>query len=185
MTESSGADGTHWVPKSSGGRDLWFLLGSSLALYLVALASIIWMEGPQRWWVAGVCFTAGVLLEGLFLRREGRKRELGLFVLGVAALSLGLMGAAANVQWLVTVGMGGFLVSFSLRMLLWIDKETPVSRRWTIYLRAFSFPVLGIGGLTETEWLLWTGAVGLGLSVLLPIAVDIATAVRARLRVKQ
>jgi hypothetical protein len=113
------------------------------------------------------------------MRRQGRATQLALFAVGLVFLILYLIGAVTDVRWLMFLGFAGFLSIFAIRMLLWVDRKTPNPRRWSLYLRAFSFPVMAIGGLSETEWLLWTGAAGFGLSVVVPIGFDIAWAIQA------
>jgi hypothetical protein len=52
-------------------------------------------------------------------------------------------------------------------------------------LHVISLPVMAIGSLSQTEWLLWTGLVGIVLSILMSTGLDIVMVIRRRRRLKQ
>jgi hypothetical protein len=157
----------------------------SVALYSLGMASVVRLETPQIWCAGGLTFAGGAALQVVFLRRRRLTRQLAVFAIGLASLALSIVGALADTQWLFIIGFLGFLATFAVRMMLLVDRETPGARRWSIYLKAFWFPLLAIGGFSRTEWLLWAGLVGVVASVLLSTGLDILMVIRRRRRVGQ
>jgi hypothetical protein len=166
MKMASAGNATRTESKTQRNRDLWFLLWPSVTLYLLGMVSIIWLDTPQSWWAAGIAFAGGTVLQVTFFRRQGGTKQLILFTIGLACFGLSIVGAVADAQWLFFLGFLGFLVTFAIRLMLLVDSETPAGRRWSMYLKAISLPVMAIGSLSQTEWLLWTGLVGIVLSIL-------------------